>query len=133
MKFVVLTLFKEMFDAFVSTSIIKRAIDKDIVSIDVLDIRDFTKDKHKRVDFPPYGGGSGMIMSAQPLGDAIDYAILSLEKYKKEIKIIYMSPRGKVLNYNISKNISKSNYNYIIICGHYEGIDERIIEEYNVE
>ena len=77
MRFVVLTLFKEMFDAFVSTSIIKRAIDKDIVSIDVLDIRDFTKDKHKRVDFPPYGGGSGMIMSAQPLGDAIDYAILS--------------------------------------------------------
>ena len=133
MKFVVLTLFKEMFDAFVSTSIIKRAIDKDIVSIDVLDIRDFTKDKHKRVDFPPYGGGSGMIMSPKPLGDAIDYAILSLEKYKKEIKIIYMSPRGKVLNYNISRDISQSNYNYIIICGHYEGIDERIIEEYNIE
>ena len=133
MRFVVLTLFKEMFDAFVSTSIIKRAIDKDIVSIDVLDIRDFTKDKHKRVDFPPYGGGSGMIMSPQPLGDAIDYAILSLEKYKKEIKIIYMSPRGKVLNYNISRDISQSNYNYIIICGHYEGIDERIIEEYNIE
>ena len=133
MRFVVLTLFKEMFDAFVSTSIIKRAIDKDIVSIDVLDIRDFTKDKHKRVDFPPYGGGSGMIMSPKPLGDAIDYAILSLEKYKKEIKIIYMSPRGKVLNYNISRDISQSNYNYIIICGHYEGIDERIIEEYNIE
>lgn len=133
MRFVVLTLFKEMFDAFVSTSIIKRAIDKDIVSIDVLDIRDFTKDKHKRVDFPPYGGGSGMIMSPKPLGDAIDCAILSLEKYKKEIKIIYMSPRGKVLNYNISRDISQSNYNYIIICGHYEGIDERIIEEYNIE
>ena len=133
MRFVVLTLFKEMFDAFVSTSIIKRAIDKDIVSIDVLYIRDFTKDKHKRVDFPPYGGGSGMIMSPKPLGDAIDYAILSLEKYKKEIKIIYMSPRGKVLNYNISRDISQSNYNYIIICGHYEGIDERIIEEYNIE
>lgn len=133
MRFIVLTLFKEMFDAFVSTSIIKRAIDKNIVSVDILDIRDFTKDKHKRVDFPPYGGGNGMIMSAQPLGDAIDYAIDSLEKYKKKIKIIYMSPRGKVLNYNISKELSQNDYNYIIICGHYEGIDERIIEEYNVE
>lgn len=133
MRFIVLTLFKGMFDAFVSTSIIKRAIDKNIVSVDILDIRDFTKDKHKRVDFPPYGGGNGMIMSAQPLGDAIDYAIDSLEKYKKKIKIIYMSPRGKVLNYNISKELSQNDYNYIIICGHYEGIDERIIEEYNVE
>ena len=133
MRFIVLTLFKEMFDAFVNTSIIKRAIDKDVASIDVLDIRDFTKDKHKRVDFPPYGGGSGMIISAQPLGDAIDYVISSLRKYKKDIKIIYMSPRGKVLNYNISKELSQNNYNYIIICGHYEGIDERIIEEYDVE
>mgnify|MGYP001625407756 CR=1 FL=1 len=127
MRFIVLTLFKEMFDAFVNTSIIKRAIERYIVSIDVLDIREFTKDKHKRVDFPPYGGGSGMIMSAQPLGDAIDYAIFSLEKYKKKIKIIYMSPRGKVLNYNISKKLSQNDCNYIIICGHYEGIDERII------
>ena len=133
MRFIVLTLFKEMFDAFVNTSIIKRAIERNIVSIDVLDIREFTKDKHKRVDFPPYGGGSGMIMSAQPLGDAIDYAIFSLEKYKKKIKIIYMSPRGKLLNYNISKKLSQNDCNYIIICGHYEGIDERIIDEYNVE
>ncbi len=133
MRFIVLTLFKEMFDAFVSTSIIKRAIDKNIVSIEILDIRNFTKDKHKRVDFPPYGGGSGMIISAQPLGDALDYAINSLEKYQKEIRIIYMSPRGKVLNYDLSKKLSQDNYNYIIICGHYEGIDERIIEEYNVE
>ena len=62
MRFIVLTLFKEMFDAFVNTSIIKRAIERNVVSIDVLDIREFTKDKHKRVDFPPYGGGSGMIM-----------------------------------------------------------------------
>ena len=132
MKFIVLTLFKEMFDAFVSTSIIKRAIEKEIVSIEVIDIRAFTKDKHNRVDFPPYGGGSGMIMSAEPLSAAIDFAIDSL-KDDGYYEILYMSPRGKVLNYNISKELSTKKCNYIIICGHYEGIDERIIEEYNVK
>ena len=113
MKFVVLTIFKEMFDAFVNTSIIKRAIEKNVVSIEVIDIRDFTLDKHNRVDFPPYGGGSGMIMSAEPLSRAIDFAI---EKLKgSEYEILYMSPRGEVLNYNLSKSLSMSNKDYIII------------------
>lgn len=133
MRFIVLTLFKEMFVPFVETSIIKRAIEKNICSIETIDIRDFTEDKHNRVDFPPYGGGSGMVISAQPLSKAIDYALEKLKSDNKEIKILYMSPRGRVLNYKISKELSSSNYNYIIICGHYEGIDERIIEEYNVE
>lgn len=133
MRFIVLTLFKEMFVPFVETSIIKRAIEKNICSIETIDIRDFTEDKHNRVDFPPYGGGSGMVISAEPLSKAIDYALEKLKSDNKEIKILYMSPRGRVLNYKISKELSSSNYNYIIICGHYEGIDERIIEEYNVE
>lgn len=133
MKFIVLTLFKEMFDAFVTTSIIKRTIEKDIVSIDVVDIRDFTKDKHNRVDFPPYGGGSGMIISAEPLSLAIDHSIKILKQDNKDIEILYMSPRGKVLNYNLSKEYASKECNYIIICGHYEGIDERIIEEYNIK
>lgn len=132
-KFVVLTLFTNMFDAFVNTSIIKRAIDKDICSIDVIDIRDFTDDKHNRVDFPPYGGGSGMVISAQPLSKAIDYAIEKIsQNSKNDIEVIYLSPRGKVLNYNLCNRLALSDKNYIIICGHYEGIDERIIEEYNV-
>lgn len=131
MKFVVLTIFKEMFDAFVNTSIIGRAIEKSIVSIDVIDIRDFTEDKHNRVDFPPYGGGAGMVMSAEPLSKAIDYSIEKLNSNNYDI--LYMSPRGKVLNYAMSKELSESNKDYIIICGHYEGIDERIIEEYNVK
>ena len=131
MKFIVLTIFKEMFDAFVNTSIIGRAIEKNIVSIDVIDIRDFTEDKHNRVDFPPYGGGSGMVMSAEPLSKAIDYSIEKLNSNNYDI--LYMSPRGKVLNYSLSKELSDSNKDYIIICGHYEGIDERIIEEYNVK
>ena len=127
MNIIVLTLFKEMFEPFVTTSIIKRAIEKKLVSIEIVDIRDFTKDKHKRVDFPPYGGGSGMVISCEPLSSAIDYAIDKiLSKSSKKPKIVYMSPRGKLLNYNLSKSISDDDYNYIIICGHYEGFDERI-------
>lgn len=131
-KFIVLTLFKEMFDGFLSTSVIKRAIDEEKVGVDVIDIRDFSLNKHKKVDFPPYGGGSGMVMSCEPLSRAIDYATDILKKYEKEIKIIYLSPRGKLLNYNLSNSLANNNSNYILVCGHYEGIDERIIEEYNI-
>lgn len=131
-KFIVLTLFTNMFDEFVNTSIIKRAIDKEKVSIEVIDIRDFSNDKHRRVDFPPYGGGSGMVMSCEPLSLAIDFALSKLNQEMKEIKIIYLSPRGMLLNYNLSKKIAESDTNYILICGHYEGIDERIIDEYNI-
>lgn len=131
-KFVVLTLFTNMFEQFVNTSVIKHAIEKEIVSIDVIDIRDFTLDKHKRVDFPPTGGGNGMIISAEPLSLAIDFAKKSLGD-KKDIEIIYLSPRGKVLNYSLASGLANDDKNYILICGHYEGIDERIIEEYNVK
>lgn len=133
-KFIVLTLFTNMFDAFVNTSIIKRAIENGFVSIDVVDIRDFTEDKHNRVDFPPYGGGNGMLISCEPLSKAIDFSINKLKNTGEEnIEIIYLSPRGKVLNYNLSKELIEANSSYILICGHYEGIDERIIEEYNVK
>lgn len=132
-KFIVLTLFTNMFEEFVNTSIIKRAIEKEIVSIEVVDIRTFSEDKHRRVDFPPYGGGSGMVMSCEPLSKAIDDSIKKLEKDQKKIKIIYLSPRGVLLNYNLSKKLAESESNYILICGHYEGIDERIIEEYHIE
>lgn len=132
-KVIVLTLFTNMFEAFVNTSIIKRTIDKKIIDIEIVDIRDFTKDKHRRVDFPPYGGGSGMVMSPEPLASAIDYSTNKLKQSStKDIKIIYMSPRGKVLSYNLSNSLANEDSNYIIICGHYEGIDERIIEEYDV-
>ena len=130
-RFIVLTLFKEMFDGFLNTSIIKRAIDDEKVSIEIIDIRDFSKNKHKKVDFPPYGGGSGMVISPEPLGDAIDHAIKILNT--TSYKIIYLSPRGKLLNYNLSKSLADINTNYILVCGHYEGIDERVIEEYNIE
>ena len=131
--FIILTLFENMFTEFKNSTIIKRAIDTKKVAIETLDIRNFSTDKHRRVDFPPYGGGSGMIISAEPLSLAINYAKDKLNQISNnEIEIIYLSPRGKTLSYNISSEIASSDKNYILICGHYEGIDERIIEEYNV-
>lgn len=138
-RFIVLTLFDEMFDNFKNTSIIKRAIDKKLVDINTVDIRRFSLNKHKKVDFPPYGGGSGMIMSCEPIARAIDYSIELLKNNMKEnnedkdIKIIYLSPRGKLLNYKICKELSEKKCDYILLCGHYEGVDERIIEEYDIE
>ncbi len=130
-KFIVLTLFKEMFEGFLNTSIIKRAINEKKVYIDIIDIRDFSENKHKKVDFPPYGGGSGMVISPVPIAKAIDHAKKTLND--ENSKIIYLSPRGKILNYNLSKSLADDAKNYILICGHYEGIDERVIEEYNIE
>lgn len=130
-KFIVLTLFKEMFHGFLNTSIIKRAIDEKKVSIDIIDIRDFSENKHKKVDFPPYGGGSGMVMSPVPIAKAIEHAKSLLKN--DNFKIIYLSPRGKLLNYNLSKSLANNKTSYILLCGHYEGVDERVIEEYNIE
>ena len=131
--FVILTLFKEMFENFLNTNAIKKAIGEEKISIHLVDIRDFSNDKHNRVDFPPCGGGSGMVISCEPLSLAIDYSLEYLKNIStNKSKIIYMSPRGKLLNFNLSKEISEDDFDYIIICGHYEGIDERIIEEYDI-
>lgn len=132
-RFIVLSLFPEMFETFVNTSIIKRAIQADKVSVELVDIRDFSTNKNRKVDDTPYGGGSGMVIMCEPLSKAIDYAIEKLESTDNNYRIIYLSPRGKLLNYNLAKNIADDTNNYILICGHYEGIDERIIELYNIE
>lgn len=131
-KFIILSLFPEMFNEFINVSVIGRAVKKGLVQIKVINFREFSEDKHRRVDFPPYGGGSGMVISPLPLMRAIEYS-KEILKDEKKIKIIYLSPRGRLLNYELSKSIAESNCNYILICGHYEGIDERIIEMYNVE
>ena len=130
-KFVVLTLFDNMFLEFIKTGVIGRAISKNLCDIKVINFRNFSLDKHRRVDFPPYGGGAGMVISPVPL----DFAIKEAKKLlgdEKEIKIIYLSPRGKLLNYKLASSIASSNCNYILLCGHYEGIDERIIVKYNI-
>lgn len=126
MIFNVLTLFPEMFNGVLSSSILKRAIEKDIIKVNILNIRDFSKDKHKNVDDYPYGGGHGMIMMVQPIFDAVEYL-----KRDGDMPVFYMSPKGKVFNQEIAVQMSKLD-RIVLLCGHYEGIDERaysIIDE----
>ncbi len=119
MKITILTLFPEMFDGFKTTSIIKRAINKNVVDIDVIDIRSFSSNKHKTVDDTPYGGGHGMVMTCQPLVDA-------LKSVKQEnTKSYIMAPYGTKLKQEVIKELAKIEH-IVLICGHYEGIDARV-------
>ena len=121
MKFDVLTLFPEMFQ-ILNQSIIGRAKEKNLIEINLINIRDFSKDKHKKVDDTPYGGGAGMVMKADVVYDAFK----SLDS--KNAKIIYMSPQGKKLDQSKVVELS-NNEHLIILCGHYEGIDQRVIDK----
>lgn len=125
MRFDVLTLFPELIHAVLGESIIGRAQKNGIIEINAVDIRDYSTNKHHKVDDYPYGGGSGMVMSAQPIYDAYKSVV---EKLEYSPKCIYMSPQGKVLTQEMAQNLRKEEH-LIILCGHYEGIDERIIEE----
>lgn len=125
MKIDILTLFPEMFSPL-NSSILKRAVDNKILEFNVINIRDFSKDKHKKCDDYPFGGGAGMLMSVQPLYDAI-------KSVKDEnSKIIFPSPRGKVFNQAKAKELSTFNH-LIFVCGHYEGVDERIFDLFDME
>jgi tRNA (guanine37-N1)-methyltransferase len=120
MKISILTLFPEFFDGFLTNSIIKRAIAKEKVQIEVINIRDFTTDKYGRVDSAPVGGGAGLIMKCQPVIDC-------LKSVKKENShVILLSPRGKTYNQARARYFAKNYEHLILICGHYEGTDERI-------
>ena len=121
MKFDVLTLFPEMFD-ILKQSIIGRAQEKELIDINLINIRDFSTDKHKKVDDTPYGGGAGMVM----MPDVVDRAYQSIKN--KNAKVIYMSPQGKTLNQKKVEDLAKQEH-LIILCGHYEGIDQRIIDK----
>lgn len=120
MRLDILTLFPDMFTPL-KESIIKRASDKNLVEINIIQIRDFSQDAHKKTDDIPYGGGAGMVMTPQPLYDAIQ-SVKTPNSY-----VIYLSPRGKVFNQPMARKLSKCEH-LILVCGHYEGIDERIIE-----
>ncbi len=125
MRIDILTLFPEMFSPL-NFSILKRAQDDGIVKINLVNIRDFAKPPHYKCDDYPFGGGAGMIMLAEPLFNAIESVL------DDEAKIFYMSPRGCVFNQNKARDMSKLNH-IILICGHYEGIDNRVIEHFKVE
>ena len=121
MKFDVLTLFPEMFEC-VKQSIMGKAIEKNLIQINLINIRDFSKDKHKKVDDTPYGGGAGMVIRPDVVYDA--FSSIKNEK----AKVIYMSPQGSVLNQQKVESLSKEEH-LIILCGHYEGIDQRVLDE----
>ncbi|MFO7295027.1 MAG: tRNA (guanosine(37)-N1)-methyltransferase TrmD [Caldicoprobacter sp.] len=127
MRIDVLTLFPEMFAPLLSTSIIGRAIAKGLLEIKLYNIRDFAKNKHKRVDDYPYGGGQGMILAPQPLFDALYHVLGAYESEKP--KVILMSPQGKVLDQDLARQLSKE-HGLVIICGHYEGVDQRVIDRF---
>jgi len=125
MYFHVLTLFPEMIMQGLNTSIIGRAIQNDILSLEAIDIREYSTNKHNKVDDYPYGGGAGMVMQAQPIYDA--YKAIE-KKLSKHPRVIYLTPQGKVFNQSIARELAKEE-DLVFLCGHYEGIDERILEE----
>jgi len=123
-SFNILTLFPDIINAYKSESIIKKAIESEIIEINAYNIRDFSTDKHKKVDDYPYSGGGGMIMTPQPVFSAFEHVRANL---KGNVVSIYMSPQGRLLNNDIVREYSKVE-NIIILCGRYEGVDQRIID-----
>lgn len=126
MKINILTLFPEMFNIF-DHSIIGRAKENGLISIEATNIRDFSESRHKKVDDYPYGGGAGMVMTPQPLVDSLKYV-----KEKNKGKVIFLGPRGKTFNHKMAMDLSKEE-ELIFICGHYEGIDERVYKYIDME
>ena len=122
MKFDVLTLFPEMFE-ILNQSIIGKAKEKELININLINIRDFSKDKHKKVDDTPYGGGAGMVIRP----DVVYEAYKSISDIENA-KVIYMSPQGNILNQKKVEDLSK-NKHLVILCGHYEGIDQRVLDK----
>ena len=125
MNFHILTLFPEMVEEGLNTSILKRAHEAGYISVNAVNIRDYSNDKHKKVDDYPYGGGAGMLMQAQPVFDAYE----DLCKTKKlKVRVLYMTPQGRKFDQKFAEELSAEK-DLIFLCGHYEGIDERVIEE----
>jgi len=131
MNFYVMTLFPEMIEQGLNTSIIGRAMEKELLSIKAVNIRDYTLDKHKRVDDYPYGGGAGMLMAVEPVVrtyDAIREDIKNKTGNEQRPRVIYVTPWGKPFHQEMAREFAKEE-NLVFLCGHYEGIDERALEE----
>ncbi|MBQ1630763.1 MAG: tRNA (guanosine(37)-N1)-methyltransferase TrmD [Firmicutes bacterium] len=126
MKINVLTTFTDMFKAITENSMTGRAVTAGLVDIDLLDIRDFTRDKHNSTDDMPFGGGCGMVMTTQPVFDCLR----SIEGVR-EHPIIYMSPRGKIMDEELIRSLADQE-EFTVLCGHYEGVDQRILDYWNI-
>lgn len=125
MNYHVLTLFPQMILDGLNTSIIGRAIENKLIALEAIDIRDFSTNKHKKVDDYPYGGGAGMVMQAEPVYGA--YQAVA-DKLDKKPRVVFLTPQGQVFNQAIAEELSKED-DLIFLCGHYEGIDERVLDE----
>ena len=124
MNFHVLTLFPEMVSNGLNTSILGRATEKGLLSFDVINIRDYTLERHGKVDDYPYGGGAGMVMQAEPIYRAYEALV---EKIGHKPRVVYMTPQGRVFNQKIAEDLAQED-DLVFLCGHYEGIDERVLE-----
>lgn len=123
-EFHILTIFPEMFQGFLNESILKKAQGNGHIQIVLHDIREYSKDKHHKVDDTPYGGGAGMVFTPQPLFDCIE----AVKELAPEAPVIYLSPRGRRLTQTRAERMNTNFVQYILICGHYEGIDQRVID-----
>ena len=128
MHFYILTLFPEMIEHVLSTSIIGRAVQNGYLHIQAVNIRDFTADKHKKVDDYPYGGGAGMVMQAQPVYDAWRFVCTQIGFVPARPRTIYLTPQAPVFSQGMAKELAREDH-LVFLCGHYEGIDERVLEE----
>ena len=122
-----MTLFPDMVRAVLSESIIGRADKADIIKVNCHNIRDYSKDKHRKTDDTPYGGGVGMLMTCQPIYDCYKHITESIDE-KERTRVIYMSPKGRLFSHEVARELSGYD-NLIFLCGHYEGVDQRIIDE----
>ena len=125
MKFHVMTLFPEMIENGLNTSILGRAADKGVLEFHTVNIRDYTQDKHGKVDDYPYGGGAGMLIQAQPVFDAYQHIV---GEEAKRIRTVYLTPQGRTFDQKFAKELANEE-ELIFLCGHYEGVDERVLEE----
>ncbi|MBI4303562.1 MAG: tRNA (guanosine(37)-N1)-methyltransferase TrmD [Chloroflexi bacterium] len=129
MQFDILTLFPQMFDGPFSTSIIKRAVDRELIRINIHDFRDFAHDKHRTVDDAPFGGGAGMVLKPEPLFEAVETIKSDIAQKQgiENIPVVLLTPQGRLFKQQIARELSRQSH-LILICGHYEGVDERIRE-----
>lgn len=123
MTFNIMTLFPAIISTYINESIIKNAIENKIIEVNIYNIRDYSRNKHKKVDDYPYGGGGGMLMTPQPIYDCY----MDIKKHNKNTKLLFFSPKGRTLNNNMSYEYAKLD-NITLLCGHYEGIDQRIVD-----
>ncbi|MFA4991547.1 MAG: tRNA (guanosine(37)-N1)-methyltransferase TrmD, partial [Candidatus Omnitrophota bacterium] len=125
MRIDILTIFPKMFTPILGESIVKRAQKNGVCQISVIDLRLFSKDKHRKVDDKPFGGGPGMVMRPEPFFEAVNYIRQKTKDQRLKTRTVLLSPRGKAFNQRLAEKLSRYEH-MVLVCGHYEGVDERV-------